>query len=204
MTHFSIIISTATQSPGWHRPGLPERTLDEHQSDTHSELSDWEDSLLQIEEDWNEVTPVASSHTAVNGRQSREELYAPPSPDIHLSSVVGPTHSPSHPSTAGSVSSVPLDKRTSSSPGQASRSYPDILPISSSSAHPDMEHPYSVRPPLSSANLNMHQRSTGEPESRVPNDVRPPSPSTTGSDSSGVYSDTSINSLSSAESTLNR
>ena len=199
---FIIIISAAVQNSGWNKPELTERKLDMHQWDTHSVHSDWEDNLLEIEEDWSDT----GSQAVVNWRQSKDQLYVPPPPEtVRPSSSAGSASSAEiRPSpAAGSVNSL----RTSPIAGLTNISYPDTCFSSSpfsSSALPDITPEHYLARSVGSTNLDVLSHSTAEPESHALSDVRPPSPSTTGSDSSGVYSDASLNSLLVTETLLNR
>ena len=142
---------------------------------------------METQDDWNDVTPVTGSHTL---RQSWDQLYVPPPPNARP------------PSETGSVNSMLSDEGLSSPAGLTSRAYPDIdqslLAVQTNGSSPVIVPPY-LESSINSPNLDIHS----QPESHAPIEMRPPSPSTTGSDSSGVYSDTSLNSLSSAETALN-
>ena len=194
--------SSGVQSPGWHQPGLAERKLDVHKWDTHSVHSDWEDSLIEIEEDWSDSAPT-ESHSFDHERQSMEQLYVPPPPDIHASFSVKSTSTTEvrPPSAAGSANSA----RSPSSAGLTNTLYPDTG--LSFSSYPSSTTPVDIHFPHSAGlvvgtNLDIHSGPIADRECPMPQDVRPPSPSTTSSDSSGVYSDASVNGLSSTESSL--
>lgn len=194
--------SSGVQSPGWHQRGLTKRKLNVHKWDTHSVHSDWEDSLIEIEEDWNDGA-LTGSHSVDDERQSMEQLYVPPPPDTHTSFSVRSvsTAEMRPPPTAGSAKSA----RSPSSAGLTNTLYPDTG--LSFSSDPSSTTPVDTHIPHSSGlvvstNLDTHSSSTADRDCPVPQDVRPPSPSTTSSDSSGVYSDASLNSFSSTESSL--
>lgn len=114
--------------------------MDLHHADNQSVHSDWEDSLIETEPHWIETVPVPGAHTSGSGRQSLDNLYVPPPPEVHPSSLLGlpstvplGTRSPSVASSASSeslnvrtpfsgvsVSSLPQDRRTPSSSGSES------------------------------------------------------------------------------------
>ena len=167
--------------------------------DTHSVHSDWEDSLIEIEEDWRDGA-LTGSHSVDHERQSVEQLYVPPPPDIHASFPIksASTAEIRPPSAAGSANSAHSSSSTNTLYPDRGLSY-SSNPSSNTTADSHFHHSANL---VVGTNLNIHSSSTADRECHVHQHVRPPSPSTTSSDSSGVFSDASVNSLSSTESSL--
>lgn len=175
-------------SSAGQQPSLIKRKLESHQWETLSVHSDWEDNLIEIK-DRNDLSP-AGSHSELSGRQSREQLYVPPPPDSNFE-LFSPSRS--------------NNTELSAPTGAISRLYQDAsLSSRSSISEPcEFELPRSANL-ASDTNRDAYPIAPAEGEySVLRNLARPPSPSATSSDTSGIYSDASVNSLSSTESVMN-
>lgn len=158
----------------------------DHSVEVQSDHSDWEDSLLEIEEGWMEATPFTGAHKNALERQSQDYLYMPPPPTIPYSSAVLP--SSGLPSPVASASSVSSDVCPSSSARLLSSMPLGQQPPSSTLASPTSTS-------ASNATSNVQPLSSKGSGSSVPLDVH--SPSSLGSDSSDVHgSHTSLKNLS--------
>lgn len=151
--------------------------------------SDWEDSLIEVEDEWDDITPRTQTHVET---APSDQMYLPPPPGNPLPS----------PPIATSSASGTLTVKPPSSPTGFSKSLhsvigPSLLGVKSRNEPLDSCNLYSENN-VNSGGFDVHPCYTEELENRASNEVRPPSPAT-GSDSSGVYSDTSVNWLSGAE-----
>lgn len=151
--------------------------------------SDWEDSLIEVEDEWGDITPLTQTRMET---APSDQLYLPPPPGIPLPS----------PPIATSSASRTLTVEPPSSPTGFSKSLhsvigPSLLGVKSRNDPSDSCNLYSENN-VNSGDFDVHPCHSEELENRASNEVRPPSPAT-GSDSSGVYSDTGVNCLSGAE-----
>lgn len=151
--------------------------------------SDWEDSSTEVEDERDDITPLTQTHMETS---PRDQMYLPPPPGTPLPS----------PPIATSSASGTLTVKPPSSPTGFSKSLhsvigPSLLGVKSGNEPLDSCNLYSENN-VNSGGFDVHPCYTEELENRASNEVRPPSPAT-GSDSSGVYSDTSVNCLSGAE-----
>lgn len=198
------IFVTDGQTPGWQKPGPVERKPDVHQWDTHSVHSDWEDNLIEVQEDWDYAAP-SGSHVAAAVHVSKEELYVPPPPDINdvASSLVESARSakscaPSATDLTNSIPSSSTERLTNRFQRDTGPSYSSDTP-KSELCNIRLPDPVGL---VGSTSLDLPLVSIADPGCYVSMDERPPSP-TTGSDSSGVYSEGSLNGLSTTESSVN-
>ena len=155
--------------------------------------SDWEEHLIEIN-DRDAVSPVGSCLN-MSGRQSMEHLYVPPPPQMHTSFTNSEPWS--------SFSSKGID--FSESLGATSGLH---LGASHSSRFSNSEQcELELQPSAglaSGSNPDGHSSFSAETKFSVfSNVVHPHSPSATGSDTSGVCSDTSVSSLASTGSFAN-
>ena len=151
--------------------------------------SDWEDSLIEVEDEWGDITPLTRTHMET---PPSDQLYLPPPPGTPLPSPPVATSSAS-----GTLTVEPPSSPTGFSKNMHSVIGPLLLGVKSRNEPSDSCNLYSESN-VNSEGFDVHACYTGEIENRASNEVRPPSPAT-GSDSSGVYSDTSVNCLSGAE-----
>jgi len=187
--HFDMLPSSAGQTPRL----AEDRKAESHQWDTHSVNSDWEEHLIEIN-DRDAVSPVGSCLN-MSGRQSMEHLYVPPPPQMHTSFTNSEPWS--------SFSSKGID--FSESLGATSGLH---LGASHSSRFSNSEQcELELQPSAglaSGSNPDGHSSFSAETKFSVfSNVVHPHSPSATGSDTSGVCSDTSVSSLASTGSFAN-
>lgn len=173
---------------------VEERKPESLQWETHSVHSDWEEHLIEIK-DRDDVSP-AGSCLNMSGRQSMEQLYVPPPPQMHTS------YTNIEPWSSSSSKSIDF----SESPGATCGLHHDGSHSSrfSNSELCELELPPSAGL-ASGTNLDVRSVCSAETKLSVfSNLVCPRSPSATSSDTSGVCSDTSVSSLTSTGSFVNK
>ncbi|KAJ7385300.1 Tudor domain-containing protein 7 [Desmophyllum pertusum] len=183
---------TSNQIPKWH----PQENI--HHIDNQSNHSDWEDSLIEIEEDWMDATPVTGAREDASRRQSWDHLYIPPPPEMHSPSSAGlarsvplgtlPSSDIHPPSLGGSVSSGTHDIQA---PSAAASSVPHNVRLptsgglgSASSGPLGIPPPSDIRPSSSEGSVSsglhdLRSPSTATSASSVPPNVRLPSAAAT-------------------------
>lgn len=151
--------------------------------------SDWEDSLIEVGDNWDDITPLTQTHMET---PPSDQLYLPPPPGTPLPSPPVATSSAS-----GTLTVEPPSSPTGFSKSLHSVIGPSLLGVKSRNEPSDSCNLYSENN-VNSGGVDVHACYSEELENCASNEVRPPSPAT-GSDSSGVYSDTSVNCLLGAE-----
>lgn len=172
---------------------VEDRKAESHQWDTHSVHSDWEEHLIEIKD--RDVVSPAGSCLNMSGRQSMEQLYVPPPPQMHTS------FTNTEPWSSSSSKSIDFSESHGATSGLHRGASHSSRFFNSELCELELAPSAGL---ASGSNLDGHSVCSAETKFSVfSNLVHPPSPPATGSDTSGVSSDTSVSSLASTGSFVN-